>query len=111
MRCSLLRWPMTGSTAARRRKARLIAVESPRFPRHVDPEPALLRGMMALVAGIGDDPGELGSNRRLDGGDHGGQRMPVIRIAGQRFDMRHELPAPAAVERRRDAHLDAELVG
>src|SRR5688500_6500852 len=37
--------------------------------------------------------------------------MPVIRIAGQRFDMRHELPAPAAPERRRDAHLDAELVG
>src|SRR5215213_651363 len=80
-------------------------------PRHVDPEPALLRGMMALVAGIGDDPREFGSDRLLDVRDHAGEGVPVIRVAGQRLHVRDELAAPAAPERCCHAHLDAELVG
>ena len=77
--------------------------------RHVDPESALLRGMMALVAGIGDDPREIGPDRRLNLRNHAGERVPIVGVAGQRFDMRHELPAPAAPERRRNTHLDADL--
>ena len=32
-------------------------------------------------------------------------------IAGQRLGVQHELAALAAVDRRRDAHLDPELIG
>ena len=89
----------------------MAAREPALLARHVDPEALLLRRSVALVAGIGDDPRELGPDRRLDRGDHAGQRVPVIRMAGQRLHVCHELPAPAAPERGRDAHLDAELVG
>src|SRR5215207_8019677 len=110
MRCSALRWPITGSTAARRRKARLMAAVSPRFwP--ATPETLLCRRMVALVAGIGHQPIELGPDHRLEGRDHARERVSIIRIAGQRLDVRHELPTPAAVQGGGHTHLDAELKG
>ena len=91
------------------------ALEGAREPallaRPGDPEALLFRRRVALRAGIGDDPRELGPDRRLDRGDHAGPRGPVIRSAGQRLHLCPELPAPAAPERGRDAPLDAELVG
>src|SRR3712207_7194613 len=44
------------------------------------------------------------------GGDHRGQRVPVIGIARQRFYMGDELATRTAVEGCRHAHLDAELI-
>jgi hypothetical protein len=76
-----------------------------------DPEALLVRRRGALRAGIGDDPRELGPDRRLDRGDPAGPRGPARRRAGQRLPGCPERPAPAAPERGRDAPLDAELVG
>src|SRR3712207_8404680 len=67
--------------------------------------------MVAAVPRIRDDPLQLSSDRLLEVRDHCCKRVPVIRVAGQRLHMSHELPALAAVERCRDTHLHAELVG
>ena len=40
-----------------------------------------------------------------------GQRVAVIRIAGQRRDVGDELAAARMLDRRGDADLDAELIG
>src|SRR6476660_572206 len=76
---------------------------------HVHPEAPLRRGLVALVAGIGDHLLQLGPDRALDVGDHALQRMPVIRVARQRLHVRHELAALAAPKGRGDAYLDPEL--
>lgn len=70
-----------------------------------------LGGIVAAIAGIGDDAGETGADLRLGGGDDPGERMAVIRVARQRLDMGDELAALAAINRRRHGDLDAELVG
>lgn len=51
------------------------------------------------------------SGKRLGFFDNLGQRVPVIRIAGQRLGMEKELAAPAAPVGRRNGDLDAELMG
>lgn len=66
---------------------------------------------MAAIAGIGDDLAEADADGVLDCRDDGGQRVAVIRIAGQRLDMGDELAAAAALQRGGDGDLDAELVG
>ena len=34
--------------------------------------------------------------------DHGGERVPIVRVARQRLHMRHEPPAPTALQRGGD---------
>ena len=94
MRCSALRWPITGSIAERRLISRLICVcDAPLLAGGVDPELVLGRGVVAAIAGIGDDAVELVADERLHRRDDRGERVPVIRIAGQRGDMGDELTA------------------
>src|ERR1700704_5478291 len=111
MRCSALRWPMTGSTADLRRSSRLIFGVTPRFwperktlslwsggalwPRY--PLSARMRAMVLPA-------------KRLHVRDHGRQGVTVIWIAGQRLHMGDELAALAVLEGGGNAHLDAELV-
>src|SRR3546814_5591715 len=76
----------------------------------VDLELVALGGVVTAIAGIGDDAGETGADLRLGGGDDLGERMTVIGVARQGGDMGDELAALAAINRRRPAHLDAELI-
>ena len=101
-----------GSTADRLRNARLMAVVSPPLLTcHVDLEALVLRCVVALVPGIGDDPLEASADGVLDVGEDRCERVPVIRISGERLHVGDKLAAPAAVEGRRHADLDAELIG
>ena len=59
----------------------------------VDLELVIGRGVVAAIAGIGDAAIEHVADERLHLRDDGGERVPVIGIAGQRCDMRDELPA------------------
>src|SRR5262245_32905483 len=67
--------------------------------------------VVAAIAGIGDDACERGAGRALDVGDHGGKRVPVVGVAGQRLGVQHELATLAAAQGRGNADLDPELVG
>src|SRR5829696_8278921 len=78
---------------------------------HVDLEALVLRCVVALVPGVGDDPLEASADGALDVGEDGCERVPVIGIAGERLHVGDKLAAPAAVEGRRHADLDAELIG
>ncbi len=66
---------------------------------------------MAAIAGVGDDAVEHVSDERLHRRNDRGERVPVIRVAGQRGDMGDELTAPGMLHRRCDAHFHPELVG
>src|SRR6266513_214252 len=59
----------------------------------VDLEFVIGRGVVAAIAGSGDAAIEHVADERLHLRDDGGERVPVIGIAGQRCDMRDELPA------------------
>src|SRR6266571_4603475 len=100
MRCSALRWPMTGSTADLRCNSRLIFGVTPRFwPERKTlglwsggalwPRYPLSAKMRAMV---------LPTSASMSG------------IAGQRLHMSDELAALAMLEGGGNAHLDAELV-
>src|SRR5215203_6526561 len=78
---------------------------------HVDLEALVLRCVVALVPGVGDDPLEASADGALNVREDGCERVPVIGIAGERFHVGDKLAAPAAVEGRRHADLDAELIG
>ncbi len=97
---------MTGSIAARRlkRDAALLAGR-------VDLELVIGRGVVAAIAGIGDAAIEHVADERLHLGNDRGERVPVIRVSGQRGDVSDELPAGGMLHGGGDAHLDAELVG
>ena len=69
------------------------------------------RGVVALVSGVGQDAADSGAGQRLDVGQHGFERVAVIRPSGQRLGVNGELAALAAVQRGGDGGLDAELVG
>lgn len=71
----------------------------------MDLEHLALRGVVAAIAGIGDDLAEADADGVLDCRDDGGQRVAVIRIAGQRLDMGDELAAAAALQRGGDGDL------
>lgn len=77
----------------------------------MDLEGLVLWRVVAAIAGIGDDLAEVGAGRALDCRKDGGQRVAVIGIAGQRLDVGDELAAVAALERRGNRDLDAELIG
>ena len=59
----------------------------------VDADIVRRRRAMSAIAGIGDDAHHLCAGRRLDGGDHGCERMAVVRIARQRLGVENELAA------------------
>src|SRR6266478_360430 len=111
MRCSALRWPITGSTADLRRNWRLIRGVTPRFwPEMKTPELIIRRRVVAAVSLVGEDALEGVADQRFHVRDYGGQRVAVIGIAGQRLHMGDELAALAVLEGGGNADLDAELV-
>ncbi len=77
----------------------------------VDPEPVLGRGVVAAIAGISDHAVEYIADERLHVGNDLGERVPIIRVAGQCGHVRDELAAGGMLDGSGDAHLDAELVG
>src|ERR1700730_9801197 len=77
----------------------------------VDPELVFRRSVVTAIAGIGDDAIEHVAEERLHGGNDVGQCMPVVRVAREGRDMGNELAAGGMLHWRRDADLDAELVG
>src|SRR5580693_450975 len=112
MRCSALRWPMTGPTAALRRSARLIEGVTPRFwPERKTLNLVARRRIVAAVALVGEDALDGVADQRLHVRDHGCQRVAVIRIARERLHMGDEPAAPGATERGCDGDFDAELIG
>ena len=66
---------------------------------------------MAAVSGIGDDALQANADLLGDFGNDLCQGMAVIRVARQGCDMRHELAAFAAVNRRCYRDFDAEFIG
>ena len=67
--------------------------------RDIDLELMVGRGVVAAIAVVGDDAGEVGADQRLDLRDHGGQGVAVIRVAGQRLGVGDELAALGAIAR------------
>jgi hypothetical protein len=61
--------------------------------------------------GIGDAAIEDVADERLHLRNDRGERVPVIRVSGQRCDVCDELPAGGMLHGGGDAHLDAELIG
>src|ERR1700677_435085 len=110
MRCSALRWPMTGSTAERRRNSRLICGVTPRFWPEKDPELVVGRRIVAAVSLVREDARDGVADQCLHVRDHGCQRVTVIRVSRQRLHMGDELAALAVLEGGGNADLDAELV-
>lgn len=77
----------------------------------IDLEAVGLRGVVALVSGIGDDARKRCPDLGLDGRNDGLKRVAIIGFSGQRLDVSDELAAFRSVDRRCDGDLDAELVG
>ena len=55
---------------------------------------------VAAIAAVGDDTRKGCADLRLDLRDHGGERVAVVGIAGQRLGMGDELTAHGAMQRR-----------
>src|SRR5471032_606862 len=71
----------------------------------------MIRGrVVAAITAIGDDAGKIDADLRLDLRNDGGQRVAVVRIAGQRLGVSDELAALGMMQRRGDGNLDAELI-
>src|SRR3984957_10571619 len=77
--------------------------------RDIDLELVTGRGVVAAIAAVGDDAGEVGADLGLDLRDHGGERVTVVGVAGQRLGMGDELTTLGAIERGGERHLDPEL--
>ena len=58
------------------------------------------RGVVTAIAAVGDDAGEVGADLRFNLRDHGGERVAVVGIAGQRLGVGDELAAPGAMHGR-----------
>ena len=76
----------------------------------VDLELVIGRSVVAAIAAVSDDAGEVCADLRLDLRDHGRERVAVVGVAGQRLGVGDEQAAPGAMERGGERHLDAELV-
>lgn len=61
---------------------------------------------MAAIAAVGDDADQVRAKLAFYVRDHAGWGVAVIRIARQRLGVGDELPAPRAVQRRRDRDLE-----
>ena len=66
-------------------------------------------GVVAAIAGIGEDAPEADADLPLQDGDDGGQRVAVVRVAGQGLDVGDELAALRAHQRRRHARIARRL--
>jgi hypothetical protein len=77
----------------------------------VDFEAVLGRGVVAAIAGIGDDAIEHIADERLHVGNDVGERVPIVRVAGQCGYVRDELAAGGMLDGSGDTYLDTELVG
>jgi hypothetical protein len=77
---------MTGSMAARR-----LRRHAPLLARGVDPELVIGRGVVAAVAGVGEDALQPVADERFHIGDHACESVPVIGVAWQRRDMGDKL--------------------
>ena len=77
--------------------------------RDIDLKLVFGRGVVAAIAAVGDDAGEVGADLGLDLRDHGGERVTVVGVAGQRLGVGDELAALGAMERCGERDLDAEL--
>ena len=76
----------------------------------VDLELVIGWGVVAAIAGIGDAAIEDVADERLHLRNDRGERVPVIRIAGQCCSMGDKLPAGGMLHRGGDAHFDTEFV-
>jgi len=76
-----------------------------------DPDPELVRMIVAAIALVDMDAAGLDAGKPLDAGDDRSEGMAVIWIAMQRLGMQDELAAPGLGRRGRDRDLAAELVG
>jgi hypothetical protein len=68
------------------------------------------RGVVAAIAAVGNDAGEVGADLGLDLRNHGSEGVAIIGVAGQRLHMGDELAALRAMQRGGERNLDAELV-
>ena len=75
-----------------------------------DPELVIGRRIVAAISPVGEEAGDDVADERLHVRDHGGQRVTVIGIAGQRLHMGDELAALGVADRGGDGDLDAELI-
>lgn len=64
---------------------------------------------MTLVAGIGENATDIGTDRGFHLRDDCCQRMSVIRIAGERLGMQGELATLGAMQRGGNRYFDADL--
>src|SRR5262249_13555841 len=81
------------------------------LPGSVDLELVIGRRVVAAISGVGMNALNGVADELLDRRDDRRERVTVIGVVWQRLRMDRELAAPAALERRGDAHLDAELIG
>src|SRR6476646_3122551 len=105
IRWSSLRWPITGSTAARRRISRRMALVTRRtWP--------LIQTLnrLAAVALVAVDAAHCDTCELFEIGDDGTERVAVIGIAVPGLGMQHELPALGCGGRRGTRDFAAKLV-
>ncbi len=76
---------------------------------NVDLELMFGRGVVATIAGIGNDALEHVTDQRLHIGNDFGERVPVVRVARQCRHMGDELAAGRMLYGSGDADLDADL--
>ncbi len=74
-----------------------------------DPELVFGRRVVAAISLVGEEARDDVADERLHVRDHGGQRVTVIGIAGQRLHMSDELAAPGVADRGGDGDFDADL--
>lgn len=103
MRCSALRWPMTGSTADLRRNWRLIRGVTPRFWPEMKPELVIGRRVAAAVSLVGEDTPEGAADHCLHVRDHGCQGVTVIGIATLSSGVSRNSQSPLRRRRRTGA--------
>lgn len=111
MRCSALRWPDDGFDGG---PAAQFALDLGRHPSLLagdeDPELVIRRRVVTAVSLVGEDARDGVADHRFHIRDHGGQRVTVIGVAGQRLYMGDELATLRAAYRSGNGDFDAELV-
>jgi len=92
-------------------RRRLIAAVTPRFcPRTCTTEPRRRGAVWPAIAGIGESLAHAHAELIFRHRHDRAELVPVIQIARQDGDMCYELAAATAHQRRRNRHLEAELM-